>query len=533
MEYVEGESLRALLTRSGKVGLEHGLDAARQLTAGLAEAHRQSIVHRDLKPENIMLTPTGELKVMDFGISRSYAAGVTATGAIIGTPAYMAPEQAEGKPTDHRTDIYALGLILYEMFTGSAAFSGETPVSVALKQIRERPQPPSTLAPGLPKHIEKAILKCLEKDPANRFQSVEELFRALEGSIPNPERQRVGSKKIFAAAAVVMAAALGWWWWQGRNPDSVRLPIEQFALSNNLPVVLSVDHTSPTFTLVVGYNAGVRRGQPGHTGLPLMAAHLMYQGSANVASGEHTNLIERAGGKSSYGITYDYSNFSATLPANQLDLALFLEADRMRVLEITQTGLDAVRSIVHEQRAERENAPYGRALLHLPEVLFTNFVNRQSAFGSAEEVKSATVEDAATFHNTFYTPSNAELILVGDFDPKVAGERIRHYFGDIPARAAPPALDSHEPQGAMERRETVVDPNVHVPVVLLTWRAPSLIDPDWFAIRRLLQVLNANDASRLPASLVKGAGIASGIEDALTKFRRRESSLDRADRRAG
>src|SRR5260370_15669587 len=169
MEYVEGESLRALLQRTGKLDYERGLSIARQLIAGLSEAHRQSIVHRDLKPENIMLTPAGELKVMDFGISRSYAAGVTATGAIIGTPAYMAPEQAEGKPTDQRTDIYAAGLMLYEIFTGSAAFSGETPVSVALKQIRERPQPPSKLAPGLPPHVERAILRCLEKDPANRF----------------------------------------------------------------------------------------------------------------------------------------------------------------------------------------------------------------------------------------------------------------------------------------------------------------------------------------------------------------------------
>ena len=147
MEYVEGESLRALLLRTGKLDVPRGLDIARQIAAGVAEAHRQSIAHRDLKPDNIMLTPGGEVKVLDFGISRYYAANTTATGGFIGTPAYMAPEQAEGKPTDHRTDIYALGLILYEMFTGTKAFSGVTPVSLALKQVREKPRPRKHLPP--------------------------------------------------------------------------------------------------------------------------------------------------------------------------------------------------------------------------------------------------------------------------------------------------------------------------------------------------------------------------------------------------
>src|SRR5260370_37841267 len=113
MEFVEGETLRAVLQREPRLAPERILQIARQIAAVLGEAHRQSIAHRDLKPENIMVMETGEVKVMDFGISRSYAAGVTTTGTIIGTPAYMAPEQAEGRQIDHRTDIYAFGLILY------------------------------------------------------------------------------------------------------------------------------------------------------------------------------------------------------------------------------------------------------------------------------------------------------------------------------------------------------------------------------------------------------------------------------------
>jgi TolB-like protein/tetratricopeptide (TPR) repeat protein len=218
MEYVKGESLRALLHRTGKLDVARGLDIARQLAAGLAEAHRQSIAHRDLKPGNIMLTASGEVKVLDFGISRCYAADATATGGFIGTPAYMAPEQAEEKPTDHRTDIYALGLILYEMFTGTKAFAGDTPVSLALKQVRGRPQPPHMLAPDLPVHIEQAILKCLEKNPADRFQSVEELLRRLEGGAPGPaappsHRRTVRRRWLLAGVtAVVLAAGVGAVW---------------------------------------------------------------------------------------------------------------------------------------------------------------------------------------------------------------------------------------------------------------------------------------------------------------------------------
>src|SRR5579872_4494404 len=289
MEFVEGESLRALLQREGKLTVERGLDIARQLIAGVGEAHKESIVHRDLKPENIMVKPSGELKVMDFGISRSYAAGVTSTGAIIGTPAYMAPEQAEGKLTDQRTDIYAVGLILYEIFTGIAAFSGETPVSVALKQIRERPPVPSKIAPGVPVYVEKAILRCLEKDPAQRFQSVDDLLRALNQESPaqSPDRSARSKKAVRIGAAAVALAGAGIAIWMLRPlSDSLRFPIERFTLANGLPVVLSVDHSAPVFTFLVSYKAGTRRDPVGKSGLAIAVAHLMQQGSANVGAGE-------------------------------------------------------------------------------------------------------------------------------------------------------------------------------------------------------------------------------------------------------
>jgi hypothetical protein len=179
MEFVDGCSLREMLNRTGRLEIAQVLSIARQICAGLGEAHIQGIVHRDLKPENVMLDRFGSVKLMDFGIARSVDTRSTATGSFLGTPAYMAPEQAEGKPVDRRSDIYALGLVLYEMFTGQAAFSGDTPLAVALKQIRETPLPPRDLQPGLPIQVECVILKCLCKDPERRFQSVEQVEAAL------------------------------------------------------------------------------------------------------------------------------------------------------------------------------------------------------------------------------------------------------------------------------------------------------------------------------------------------------------------
>src|SRR5271155_2621737 len=179
MEFVEGESLRSVLNRFGGFPLRKGIDVALQICSGLKEAHAQGIVHRDLKPENVMIDGQGNVKIMDFGIARSMEALTRVTGSMLGTPAYMAPEQVAGKPVDYRTDIYSFGLILYEMFTGAPAFHADTAVAVALKQMREAPPPPHEVDPNIPVAIERAILKCLEKEPAKRFQSLAELENVL------------------------------------------------------------------------------------------------------------------------------------------------------------------------------------------------------------------------------------------------------------------------------------------------------------------------------------------------------------------
>src|ERR1700733_3051534 len=184
MEFVEGESLRSVLNRFGGLPQRKATDLALQICSGLEEAHVQGIVHRDLKPENVMIDAQGNVKIMDFGIARSMEAGTRLTGAMVGTPAYMAPEQVAGKPVDYRTDLYSLGLMLYEMFTGAPAFSADHSIAVALKQMREEPAPPHEIEPNIPVGTERTILKFLEKDPAKRFQSIADLEANFRTALP-------------------------------------------------------------------------------------------------------------------------------------------------------------------------------------------------------------------------------------------------------------------------------------------------------------------------------------------------------------
>src|SRR5262245_39464299 len=209
MEFVEGESLRRVLNRFNVLSARTGMKLARQICEGLREAHDQGIVHRDLKPENLMIDASGNVKLMDFGLAHLVAEDSTAA---VGTPSYMAPEQAQGGPLDQRCDIYALGLVLFEMFTGTAAFTGETPMVIALKQIQASPANPREIEHTIPDHIAKAILRCLEKDPARRFQSVDELEAAMLGEAPShnvaPKVARSTAIGLAGAVAIALLVAV-------------------------------------------------------------------------------------------------------------------------------------------------------------------------------------------------------------------------------------------------------------------------------------------------------------------------------------
>jgi tetratricopeptide (TPR) repeat protein/predicted Ser/Thr protein kinase len=181
MEFVSGENLKKMIRMSKEMSLEAVLSIARQVCEGLAEAHRLGIVHRDLKPQNIMIDEEGTAKIMDFGIASSLETqGTTRPGVMIGTPEYISPEQVEGGPVDARSDLYSLGIILYEMLTGRTPFAGQTPWSLAYKQQSERPRDPRDINPEIPESLSRVILKCLEKKREARYQSAGELESDLK-----------------------------------------------------------------------------------------------------------------------------------------------------------------------------------------------------------------------------------------------------------------------------------------------------------------------------------------------------------------
>src|SRR5271169_917468 len=185
MAYVEGQDLHQILLETPKLPFERVMSFSRQLADALAAAHAEGVVHRDLKPHNILVAKNDQIYVSDFGLAKSFeenAIGMTRTGAFLGTPRYMSPEQVEGKPADQRSDLYAYGLILYEMVTGDVPFTGESTLKVMYQRIQEKPKSPKIANPALPNWVVRIIMRCLEKEVETRYQSAYEILADLQGA---------------------------------------------------------------------------------------------------------------------------------------------------------------------------------------------------------------------------------------------------------------------------------------------------------------------------------------------------------------
>ena len=265
---------------------------------------------------------------------------------------------------------------------------------------------------------------------------------------------RLVAAGLIAAGTIVTALNLS-------AQSAPKITFTDTKLKNGLRVIISEDRSAPVFGIAVNYDVGSRDERKGRTGFAHLFEHMMFKGSENVGPGEHPYLMFMYGGNMNGTTDKDRTLYYETMPSNQLDLALFLEADRMRSLDITKENLDNQRNAVQEERRLRvDNQPYGKTSLVIDELAYDNFAYEHSVIGSMEDLSAASVADVASFFKTYYAPNNAVIAIVGDVDTKTTLEKMRKYFENIPSQPAPPPVDMTEPPQREQRRALRADPRV-------------------------------------------------------------------------
>jgi zinc protease len=295
-------------------------------------------------------------------------------------------------------------------------------------------------------------------------------------------------------------------------PAQVRVDFSEVTLKNGLRVQLVEDHAAPVIALNVAYDVGSRNERPGLTGFAHLFEHMMFKGSQNVGDGEHFYQVFTNGGSMNGSTSSDLTWYYESLPANQLELALFLEADRMRSLEITQAKLDNQRQAVQEERRLRvDNQPYGRSYERFDELFYDNFGYKHSTIGSMEDLNAASVKDVAEFFRVYYAPNNAVLTLVGDFKRDDALKLIRKYFESIPRQQPPPPVNLKDPPQTAERRETMTDPLARAVQILIAYKTDVGNTPDHAALDVLSSILQGGDSSRFYQVLNKEKELVTSV----------------------
>jgi zinc protease len=281
-------------------------------------------------------------------------------------------------------------------------------------------------------------------------------------------------------------------------------------LKNGLRVIISEDHTAPTVSVAVNYNVGSADEKARRTGFAHLFEHLMFKGSENVGPGEYYALIFSTGGTMNGTTNNDRTLYFETLPANQLELALFLEGDRMRSLEINKANLDNQRNAVQEERRLRvDNQPYGQTSDKTGEQAYDNPAYKHSLIGSMEDLNAASVDDVATFFKTYYAPNNAVLSIVGDVDTKKTMALIEKYFGVIARQPDPKRPDLTEPPHTAERRSTIEDPLARLARVDIAYIIPPAGSPDSSALDVLSDVLSSGRSARFNQAVVREKQLAT------------------------
>ena len=320
--------------------------------------------------------------------------------------------------------------------------------------------------------------------------------------------------KLFVVVALA-GAGVGLLLAQSVAPQIPKIRFSDNRLDNGLRVIIAEDHYAPVYAICVAYKVGSKDEHPGRTGFAHLFEHMMFKGSENVGVGELDFLIDTNGGNSNGTTNTDRTSYFEVLPKNQLDLGLFLEADRMHGLVITQENLENQRQAVKEERRQsNDNQAYGQTSEKLEELIYDNFAYHHPVIGSMANLDAASVDDVRQFFKIYYAPNNAVLALVGDLDTKETLAKVKKYFGGIPRQEAPKPADLTETPKTAERRTALEDPLARLTRIDIAYRIPAAGDPDARALAIAASILGGGGGgnnSRLYRKLVEEKEIATQV----------------------
>jgi predicted Zn-dependent peptidase len=300
----------------------------------------------------------------------------------------------------------------------------------------------------------------------------------------------------------------------------LNVPVVYYKLPNGLRVVISEDHVAPVVTVAVYYNVGFRIEPKQRTGFAHLFEHMMFQGSANVKKFEHAKYVEANGGSLNGHTDFDYTNYFETLPSDRVEMGLWLEADRMRSLDVSPENLKNQQDVVSEEVLVNViNQPYGLfEWIDLWGNANQNYFNSHNGYGDLKDIKAATLEDVRSFFKTYYAPNNAVLTIVGDVDAGEVKRMVEKYFANLPAQPQPVRPDITEPPQTKEKRVTQTDKLAKVPALAVGYHAPEQKSPDYAPMVLLNLILQGDDSSRFYQRLIKDKGLSLDLVGALNLF---------------
>lgn len=318
---------------------------------------------------------------------------------------------------------------------------------------------------------------------------------------------------VLLAISIQAARAADW-----RTP---LIPVTRdTTLPNGLRVILSEDHSVPVAALAIVYDVGARNEEKGRSGFAHLFEHMMFEGSDNIGKGEFFKYVEGAGGSLNASTHPDFTNYFEKLPSNQIELALWLESDRMRSLKVTDFNFqNQLQTVKEEKRSGIDNQPYVPASIKFEELLYDNWANAHPVIGSFADLEASSTHDIRQFFKTYYAPNNAVMAICGDIDPDKMQKLITKYFATIPAAPGPAKPDVAEPEQTKDKFLKVEDEHAKMPAFWLGWKAPQRRDPDYFVLGIIDNILCTGESSRLYQRLVKGDQVALRVETGIDSRR--------------